>query len=218
MGGGRAKRRRMRLESTTPGRLAGLKVALDVQHLWKPKPRDRDRGAIFVLPDGSHVAEADAALIYAGAAARWLCDRGAEVLENQPGQGIFVGTYRQRNFAAVAWGASCYLACHLDAGGGHYALFEAMSVTAGEGLAAVLARIPMAVPELGKGKTVALHSGERGAACIEHCGAVPAVICEPFFGDHPATQPLLALPGLVRVGEAIAMGVAAWWEGRRPVA
>jgi hypothetical protein len=204
------------MDDATPKRLSGLRVALDVQHLWKPPPRHLDRGAVFQLGGGAHVAEADAALVYAAAAARWLREHGADVLENQPTTGIMVGRYPERNRAAAGWGTHCYLACHLNAGGGHYGAFEHLSATPGDVLAVLLCRAMAAVPEAGPAREVVLHSADRGAICIEACGQLPAVICEPFFGDNPPSQPLLTLGGLVRVGEAIAAGVAAWWETNRP--
>jgi N-acetylmuramoyl-L-alanine amidase len=195
--------------------LEGLNVAIDVQHLWKPPPHQHDRGSVYSLPDGSHRAEADAAAIYAAACARWLRGRGAEVLENQPTHGVFVGSYPQRNRAALAWGAHCYLACHLNAGRGRYALFESMVLSAGHPLASDLGLSLLAlVPETGSWKHKALRPADRGAICIESCGAMAALIVEPFFGDTPECQALLSGPNLVRVGEALAQGVSEWWTHR----
>ncbi|HLB37498.1 MAG TPA: N-acetylmuramoyl-L-alanine amidase [Gemmatimonadales bacterium] len=207
------------MEAAAAGRLHGLKVAVDVQHLWKPPPRDRDRGAVFVV-DGLHVAEADAALIYASVLARWLEGRGAQVLENQPSTGIFVGSYPQRNRAAIAWGANLYLACHLNAGGGHYAALEFMSLTEGKRVAELMGEeLVRQLPGLGTCRAMSLSSTSRGAVCIETCASLmPALIVEPFFGDSPATQPFLTNPGLIQVGAAIGTAVAAWWESIQPVA
>lgn len=220
MGGGWAKRAARRREAAQMAQLQGLKVALDVQHLWKPPPHQNDHGSVYGLPGGLHRAEADSALIYAATCARWLRSHGAETLENQPAAGIFVGTYPQRNRAALAWGAHCYLACHLNAGGGRYALFESMGLNPGQPLATDLGLSLLAlVPETSSWKYAALHGGDRGAICIEACGVTPALIVEPFFGDTLSCQDLLSAPNLVRVGEALAQGVSQWWAHHsQPVA
>ncbi len=207
------------MEATSVGRLHGLKAAVDVQHLWKPPPRQWDRGAVFTV-DGMKVAEADAALVYASVLAHWLRERGGEVLENQPSTGVFVGTYPQRNRAAIAWGANLYLACHLNAGGGHYAALEFMSMSEGESVAKRMGtELVRQLPGLGSCHPVSLGSASRGAVCIETCASLmPALIVEPFFGDSPATQPFLSHPGLIQVGAALGAAVASWWESIQPVA
>jgi N-acetylmuramoyl-L-alanine amidase len=201
--------------------LASLSVAVDVQHLYRTD-HPRDRGTIFTLPDGTHVAEGDAATLYAAALTRRLRDRGARVLENDPPRGILCGTYGERNRAAAAWGAHVYLACHVNAGRGSYAEAEAMRGTEGERLAPrVMTLVALRVPavlsftyrllEARVGRT----PPSRGAVCVEAFPpGLAAVILEPFFGDNPHQAGLFLAPALAQIGEAIADGVGAWWLGR----
>jgi N-acetylmuramoyl-L-alanine amidase len=191
--------------------LQGLRVVVDVQHLFRPgKPNDR--GSVYRLANGSVTDEGSSTLIYAAALKARLEQGGATVVTNDPARGILVGPYSTRNRSAVTFHA--YLACHLNAGGGNYALTEYMSMTDALPLAAaikdaLLATFPTVIP---RGQTRALSSNDRGAVCIERVPApCVAVLCEPFFGDHPGHQALLAAPQLHLVGEAIADGVAAWW-------
>jgi hypothetical protein len=71
-------------------------------------------------------------------------------------------------------------------------------------------------PEILSYKLISLSPQARGFACI---GAFPmdraAVLVEPFFGDNPHQQGLLATPRLVAVGESIGEGVARWWESEQ---
>lgn len=193
------------------GELVGLKVAIDVQHLYRSS-HPNDRGTIYTLADRSHVSEAESALIYSAALAGWLRERGAQVLENDPVRGIFVGYYSRRNRAAAAWGAHAYLACHLNAGRGSYCLTEWMAGGRGELLGqAISVALVRNFPAILSQKSVGLHHDERGAVCIERCSPVPALIVEPFFGDNPAQQGLLEAHQLMRIGEVIGVGVSDWW-------
>jgi N-acetylmuramoyl-L-alanine amidase len=196
--------------STSPV-LAGLKVAVDVQHLFRTGARARDRGAEFVLvASGAHVNEGDLALLYAQALALGLSNRGAALLA----PGVLTGPYSARNRRANLWGAHAYLACHINAGRGNYARTEHMSMSPGLELGTAIGlRLVRAFPGvIRKSDTVELHSGDRGAVCIRECsGRTAAVIVEPCFGDNPAHQDLLSAPQLAKMGETIAQGVADWW-------
>lgn len=202
--------------------LEGLRVVVDVQHLYRPH-RPHDRGARFRLEDGTHVWEADAALVYADAIGDWLEARSVPVLRNDPARGILTGFYSERGRAAApdAWAATAYLACHLNAGGGAYSLLEVM-----EGRDDTLARAigqrlvstghPPVIPELQRFERRWLKTEDRGSSCIRFVHeSIPTVLCEPFFGDNRAHQPLLMVPRLREVGEAIAQGVASWWRSGR---
>ncbi len=196
--------------------LQGLKVAVDVQHLYRAH-KPNDRGSLYTLANGTRTTEASAALIYAASLKRWLMGHGAEVLANDPAKGILIGRYSTRNRMAAAWGAQAYLACHLNAGGGYYALAEHMGATLGKYLATQIAkRLDLSYPAITSGHVRALSSTDRGAVCIQYLPlSVAAVLCEPFFGDNPVHQPLLAAPELDRIGTLIGEAVAAWWQGRR---
>jgi len=194
-------------------RLEGLRVAVDVQHLYKTS-NPLDRGAIFELPGGFHLAEAQAVAVYAQALCAWLQARGAAVLTNQPAAQVLVGSYYRRQKAAEKWGADAYLACHIDAGKGSYALLEYVVGSAGMVLGSRIgARLCEDFPEILSHKTVSLSPPARGYACISGFPTDrAAVLVEPFFGDNPRQQGLLSTPNLIAVGESIGEGVARWWE------
>lgn len=203
-------------------RLVGLNVAVDVQHLYKPKPHQFDRGTRFVLANGTGIFEAQAATVYASSLVAWSRARGARVLTNDPNNRDhlpqLVGSYPSRNREADKWGADVYLACHVNAGSGHYARTEYLAGTGGARLGY---RIDMALTgefqELAGHSEVALSPGQRGCVCI---GAFPrtkrAVLLEPFFGDQPRHWPLFSPPELVHLGETIGAGIADWFDAGQP--
>ena len=197
-------------------RLAGLWVAVDVQHVYREAPHKGDVGTIFDLGARGKVAEAQAATSYAQALVAWLQSRGASVLTNQPAVGILTGPYQRRHEAANAWGAQAYLACHVNAGGGGYGLSEYMVGTPGQPLGdSIGAVLRSRFNALRVYKVNPLAPGQRGAVCVEFFNPrAPGLILEPFFGDNPSMQSLFAADQLKALGEAIGEGVAAWWEGR----
>jgi N-acetylmuramoyl-L-alanine amidase len=199
-------------------RLEGLRVAVDVQHLYK-SARSGDRGAEFVLAGlpGLHLSEAAAVTVYAQALAAWLAARGAAVLTNSPAAQTLVGGYYGRQKEAERWDAAAYLACHLNAGNGSYALCEYATGSGGLPLATRIgACLTDSFPEILNYKAVSLAPEARGYVCI---GGFPtaraAALVEPFFGDNASHQALLSTPKLVAVGECIGEGVARWWESVR---
>lgn len=197
-------------------RLEGLRVAVDVQHLYKSS-NPLDRGAVFDLPGGFHLSEAQAVTVYAQALCAWLTARGAAVLTNQPAAGVLVGSYYRRQKDAQKWDAHAYLACHVDAGKGSYALLEYVAGAAGVALATRIgSRLCDDFPEILSYKAVSLSPEARGYVCISGFpNDRAAVLVEPFFGDNPRQQGLLSTPKLVAVGESIGEGVARWWESVR---
>lgn len=197
--------------------LVGLKVAVDVQHFYRGGRHAGDRGALFEL-GARRLFEADAASLYALALVGWLRWRGAAVLTNDPARALLIGDYPSRNRAAMAWGAAAYLACHLNAGGGSYALIEYVK---GRGDGGALApyltnELDRSFPPITVGRVVALEERERGAVCIRAV-TTAAALCEPLFGDQPQHHRLLDLPGLKAVGEALGRGLRAWWRARVPI-
>jgi N-acetylmuramoyl-L-alanine amidase len=197
-------------------RLEGLRVAVDVQHLYKTDA-PQDRGAIFELPGGFRVAEAQAATTYAQACVAWLSARGATVLTNHLARLELIGSYYRRLKQAEKWGARAYLACHINAGRGSYAALEYPQGAAGIALSTRIGlSLTDGIKEILSYKSVPLGPKDRGFACI---GSFPtdraAVLVEPFFGDNPRQQGLLSTPRLVELGEAIGEGVARWWEAEK---
>jgi len=197
--------------------LDGLRIAVDVQHLYRAN-KPNDRGAVFTLPDHTRTNEADAALIYAAALTSWLRERGASALTNDVARQILVGPYSWRHRAVSEWRAHAYLACHLNAGRGSYSLMEHMSLTRGAELAALIGpRLMLAFPGITASKVRALSDKDRGAVCIRGVpGSIAAVLCEPFFGDWPGHQSLLSAPKLVALGRVIGEAVAEWWLTHPP--
>jgi hypothetical protein len=203
-------------------RLAGLKVAVDVQHLYRAS-HPGDQGTVYTLPGGAHVSETHLSSIYALALVVWLRARGADVLTNDPRSNTLTGDYWTRNRVAIGWGAHAYLACHVNAGRGHYAEAESMKGSPGAGLSRwIVSQLYRLGPFILDVRTPELVRGDRGAVCIEsfHRDApgvsvvAAAALVEPFFGDCPAHQVLFASSRLADVAAAIGEGVARWWETR----
>ena len=172
-------------------RLAGFRVAIDVQHLYRAS-HPGDQGSVYRDAAGGHVTEAHLATVYALAMADWFRTRGATVYTNDTRRGVLVGDYWTRNRQASEWGCNAYLACHVNAGGGRYAAVEYIAGDSDRMAVAILAQLAGNVPELVGSRTVALTLGIRGAVCIEsfHVPGASAVILEPFFGDCAQLRPL----------------------------
>lgn len=194
-------------------------IAVDIQHLYRTGPLAADRGSRFVLADGRTVYEGDAVTVYAQSLASWLREWGATVIVNDPVRGKLVGPYSRRNREATLANVDAYLACHLNAGRGDYALCEYMAsvpaATQGacQALANWILHSGINDPEVRGRQARRLERGERGAVCIQGCGPfVPALILEPFFGDQPRHQPLFETARLQLLGKEIGQGVAAWWR------
>jgi N-acetylmuramoyl-L-alanine amidase len=196
-----------------------MRVAIDVQHAFKPWPLQNDRGAVFRLQDGTHVTEFSLAWQYATALAETLERAGHQVLRNAPGaQFPLTGWYSARARQAAAWRAQLYLACHVNAGGGSYALLSTaqdMSVDVPPSDVAawsVSGRIATALRATGMvtaGKTAGLTVTSRGYACISVARrlGIPAVLVEPFFGDNPGVMILDHPAFCAEIGQAIAAAV-----------
>lgn len=200
--------------------LSGLKVILDIQHLYRPAHPD-DHGTRFTLGDGTHIYEAAAATAYAQAAGHYLSVRGARVLTNDPVSGYLTGPYSRRHKTVNRFVPHAYLACHVNAGGGTYYLGgytfgngngQRLSVAIGD---AVSHELPAIYPP----RTQGLVHGMRGAVCIAGVSEpTAAVLLEPFFGDRASHSSILTPPKVVRLGEAIGRGIASWWMRAQPVA
>lgn len=198
--------------------LTGLKAVVDVQHIYRTGIHRWDRGTVFRLKTGGKVWEADGALHYAQTLASQLRQWGATVWSNEPKTGILVGPYSRRQESATALGANLYLACHLNAGNGSYAVVEYVDGGLGAAVGrAITDELTHSLPEITAGKVVVLYPGDRGVACVRGFTAGPAVILEPLFGDHETHQALLSMAGLELVGMALARAIATWWRQSRPV-
>ena len=203
-----------RLNPLIHTRLAGARIVVDVQHLYRDGKHAGDRGAIFQLEGGATIAEAQATVVYAQALTEWLRSRGAQVLTNDPVHGILVGPYSKRTAAANAYQAHAFIACHVNAGGGAYALAEYQLAGLGQAMGDMIgAKLVERFPEIRAHKCDPIMPGARGDVCVDGVSwDVPALILEPFFGDTRRMQALFAHDRLVALGEAIGEGVAVWWS------
>jgi N-acetylmuramoyl-L-alanine amidase len=188
-------------------RIHELRAAVDVQHLYRPH-LPNDRGSVYRLSDGSTVTEGHAATMYAEAIAAHLRAAGAAVLTNPDLSGFY--SARQRH--AAEWGAHVYLACHVNAGGGAYTLAE---YAHGPGDSAGLCRriassLADNIAGLVSFSVNELAPDARGHACVAGFAGTHALL-EPFFGDNPQHQPLLAAPKLKLIGDVIGAAVVNWW-------
>lgn len=159
-------------------------MVLDRQHAGKPG--SSDQGAVFA--DGT--TEAQHAMWQIENAVPWLRASGFQVSVYTSGH------YADRNRAANVAGVDVYIACHVNAGGGHYALTEYVAdrgnVAGSKRAAEVLLRT--IDDELGQKAAGpwALREGMRGHVCIGAC-SMPAVIWEPYFVEHPKHDPLVGI-------------------------
>lgn len=187
-----------------------MRAILDRQHLGKPS-KPGDHGAVH-----GALRETDLTEGYIAAAAETLRAAGVEVLV------LTEGEYADRHRQAIAWARTlaercAYVACHVNAGGGRYALAEYDGRSkAGAKLAAALSDACASLPGISAGKVVPLAAGERGWICIDGIYAGPGqlsgAIFEPGFIDAPAHAALWTSEGLRLVGQTLAAGVLAWGE------
>lgn len=184
-------------------------VVLDRQHLGKPS-KPGDHGAIY-----GALRETDLTDGYIAAARASLERHGHDV------QVLAEGEYGPRQRSAVALARLrrdrvAYVACHVNAGGGTYALAEYDERSEGgcELAHAVAALKQRGLPGITAQRTAPLGPGSRGWVCIAGIYAGPpnlsGVIFEPGFIDAPSHAPLWTAAGLVQVGEALAAGCMAW--------
>lgn len=190
----------------------------DVQHAGRAS-RPGDMGAAYDL-DGDGVTgeqgerEVDLVRAYVEAAQAALERCGVEV------RVLSSGEYGQRhleagNLARVFAGRAVYLACHLNAGRGRYALVRPdYRSQRGRLFASTMARHLRAVPELDDCRIWPLTSTDRGWACIDGIWSAPANLCglllEPYFLDGPTHRRLTTLQGTREVGAAVAAAVEEW--------
>lgn len=184
-------------------------VILDRQHRGRAR-KPNDSGAVY-----GPLVEADLVEQYISFAMLELTALGHSCMQ------LMTGEYSERHVQAINLakghgGRTLYLACHVNAGGGRYALVE-YDIRSGKGkaFASLLAReFPRHLNEASLGKTVALSTGERGHICIAGIYSGPADMCgvivEPGFIDSVTHAPLWAPDGLQRIGKAIAHACDIW--------
>lgn len=185
-----------------------MRVILDRQHLGKPS-KPNDHGAV-----NGELRETDLTSAYIEHARDAILEAGGTVYT------ITDGEYGDRHKRAVAWakqgsGPCAYVACHINAGGGKYALTEHDARSAGgKSLAWSVVTETAKMAGIVGGKVVALKDGERGLVCIDGIYAGPAgmsgIIYEPGFIDFAGHADLWTPAGLRLVGQALAKGVMAW--------
>lgn len=197
-----------------------LRVAVDVQHGWRPAPHKGDRGARFVCADGTVRWEIELALEYAQGIVRELRAVGVPVLVNDPAAGTLVGRYSDRARQAQGWGATVYLACHVNAGEGRYALSGFTHLGGTDLLPARSSRIGVEILTQLRDRFTALRGGELkrygpltfGGGTIRPAArlGIASVLVEPFFGDNALHRAQL-IPQLGELGATIGRAVKAAW-------
>lgn len=197
------------------------KIAIDVQHSGRAFPHQGDRGARFTLPDRTHTWEAELARKYADGMLAWLLAVGQLARTNEPASGFLVGPYSRRARQAQEWGATLYLACHVNAGGGRYPLVGFVRRGDQDILpASIAARIGTDVLGRLRSEFSCLRGGELrrygyltlGGGTIRPATelGIPALLIEPFFGDELGAQRQLILGDqLANLGGVIAGAVRA---------
>ena len=185
-------------------------IILDRQHRGRAS-KPKDAGAAF-----KGYVEADLVERYIAVATQELKRLGHRV------EVLLSGEYGSRHVEAIALAKASkerclYVACHVNAGGGRYALVEHDSRSKGGAAAAAIVAREFALrlaPEVNTGKVVALGSADRGFACIDGIYAGPAnlsaVLFEPGFIDSSQHAGLWTTAGLSRIGVALAAGCDAW--------
>lgn len=193
-----------------------MRVALDVQHAGKPD-HPGDRGAHWLGVD-----EVDVTRAYAAEIDRELRRLGHTV------HWLGCGTYPSRWALADSYGATVYLACHLDSGlagraGDRGLVLHDHRSTRGAALAGIVA------PDLTKAlgwpvKAAPCRPDDDGQArdedysepfaCIRGVRAV-ALVLEPGFldgakGSQLWTDPALRHRTCVVIGQAVAVAIDAW--------
>lgn len=169
-------------------------IAIDVQH--RNKAHDPwDRGAVFDLDGDGEIGrldtEAEMATGYAACLRARLERRGIPSITG------FSGTYRQRNRLADELGASLYIACHFNMGGGKYGLIgvdhRAPRGGTSRMVAGVLAqewraRLQLGIVRVEEASPSSPQRWRRNLfATIGHC-ICPAITAEPLFLDGHADK------------------------------
>lgn len=184
-------------------------ILLDRQHAGKPDKQDH--GAVH-----GELVETDLTLAYGNHLVTYLRERGHTVIcYGWPG---FVGSYAQRQAMAVEVAKAhplercIYVALHVNAGGGTYALVEYDARSAGGAkVARALAASLDGLAEVTAGKVEAMDSGTRGFVCLAGIYAGPSNLCgvlvEPGFIDSDAHASLWTAEGLARVAGALGVGL-----------
>jgi len=190
-------------------------IYIDIQHIGKPH-RPNDMGAGF----GDAVEEAEAywTSLYAFHLEMRLRTLGYSVMR------LSDGRYSDRHERVNRYEAdfpqdkpSVYLSCHINAGGGSYgAMFYDHRSSLGPSLAAAIAD-GMDLPGIRAVKSIPASPGDWTRNAYNTIKRVrrPVSIClEPFFIDNPAHQRYMAVDKINLVGEGIANGIHAWYNGQ----
>lgn len=196
-------------------------AVFDIQHFGQPGSSINSRGAWADLDgDGKKdVWENEAALtpFYAAAASHMLAGAGVQVAFMP----MTFATYADRAKQVIelherANEPVISVLCHLNAGGGDYALTLWHDQRKGDEAAAVaiadeLGHLSEISRSVCRAAEAAPHWTSNARYCLEGYksapGAVSAVLVEPWFLDNPEHSGLAGGDGPVRVGHAIARAI-----------
>lgn len=189
--------------------MSKLFVVLDRGHGQKGRSARFDPGAVH-----DTLVEVNLTHAYIAAAKLALEAAGHVVVV------LVTGTYDQRHAVAIRLAAehteALYIQCHVNAGGGEYALVEYdRRSSAGRRAASSIARALGELAGVTVGQIRPLDSDDRGWTCIDDIWAAPTmcgVLIEPGFIDSPEHAHLWTADGLRLVGAAIADGIEAYAE------
>ena len=199
-----------------------MRIGLSIDHIGRDGRRRRDQGATFDEDGDGHADYHEARLTWRIVESAWQTahDRGHEVF-------IFAdGDYADRHDRANALDLDCYIACHINAGGGSYAAFFHDPQTApggGDVLARQLARTwgVTASPILGRSleaKAISAkgHTWRNPRYTIRGLkNGVVGVCAEWFFLDNRDHRNAFAnTAALMKAGAALIDGIEAWHAGR----
>ena len=204
-----------------------LLVVFDRQHVGKPSrgpgtAMGEDRGALL-RGTAADRSEADLTPIYYTRAAEVLSTAGAGVriidpLTDPPRLSYGARHERVKWWAREAGTQVVYLACHLNAGGGNYAVTgHDHRSSSGRAVARAIAARLGGLPAVARSRVEArTGSWARGAPCIQGVYDGPVhlrgVLLEPLFVDHREHVQYIEAGGLAEVGQAIADGLLDWWR------
>ena len=124
-----------------------------------------------------------------------------------------------RTRAETVQGRVLYIACHINAGKGTYALveYDDRSGNGKKAATAMAAAMDAGLSQVTSGRAEGLSSGDRGFVCLSGIYSGPAnlsgILVEPGFIDSSKHASMWTAAGLVTVGNVIADAAVAWVKG-----
>jgi len=110
---------------------------------------------------------------------------------------------------------ACYVACHVNAGGGDYSVcfYDYRSTSAGKDLAREISKAVKPIVGTSKSMECSHFDWTRNAFATIKSVRPPAICFEPFFIDRFEHSHLKTEAGLQKIGFALADGIHRWFRG-----